>query len=89
MICLDHSTPPPTTAIEQARERGWAFGWSERYQEVVMFTRDARWKQAILDKYTKGVSVYTLGEVEVVQGMSEDARKATHLLMREFGARLE
>lgn len=54
-----------------------------------MFARDTRWKQAILDKYKKGVAVYTLSEVEVVQGMSEDARKATHLLFSEFGAYIE
>lgn len=54
-----------------------------------MFARDTRWKQAILAKYKEGVSVYTLGEVEALRGMSEDERVATHLFIREFGARIE
>jgi hypothetical protein len=89
LIALDKTAPHPQDAIALARKQGWSFCWSERYKEVLMIARNEPWKRAILAKYKEGVAVYTIRETVHVAAMGKDERVASHLVIKDFGGRIE
>ena len=54
-----------------------------------MIARNEPWKRAIFAKYKEGVAVYTIRETVHVAAMGKDERVASHLVIKDFGGRIE